>query len=185
MAKAATATKIDPETGADVADATETGAPAPGAETAAAPAVRKAPAQMTAHDIQPAGTKWTSWNVVARDDHTMEDAIHPRYLWNKADQFNPLDEVTIKHPHGDWVIVLDVMSIDSEARAVFTKIRHILDYSQEQLAVPKPDLSGARVEFLGSDEWGITDGHFTVRSGFKTRQEAESYLRKKRRELSE
>lgn len=180
MAKAATATRIDPE------DGTEPGAEMPAADAAAEPARRKQPLQMAPHDIQPAGTKWSSWSVVARDDHTIEDAIHPRYLWNKAEQFNVLDDVTIKHPHGDWVVVLDIITIDSEARAVFSKIRHIFDYTVEQTAsTPKADISGAKVEFLGTEEWGIVDGHFTVRSGFKTKAEADRYLARKRRELSE
>lgn len=182
MAKAATAAKIDPETGLEnIPDNT----PATGDAPSDAPK-RKNPVQMAPQDIQPAGTKWGEWGVVARDDHTIDDALHPRYLYNKADQFNPLDVVTIKHPHSDWVVILDIVAIDTEARAVFAKVRHIFDYTQEAgPGTPKADLSNARVDFMGSEEWGIVDGHFTVRSGFKTRQEAESYLRRKRRELSE
>lgn len=191
MAKAAT--KLDAETTsgpddnipANPADNQPATAVAKDASAEAPAKPRRAfPVQVVAHDIQPAGTKWSSWAVVAHDDHTIEDALHPRYLYNKADHFNVLDYVEIKHPHGDWIVCLDIVRIDNEARYVFSKLRHVFDFTLEGDKQVQVDLSAARVEFMGSEEWGIIDGHHTMKSGFKTRVEAEGYLRRKRRELA-
>lgn len=135
--------------------------------------------QLAPQDIQPEGAKWGRWAVVAGADDTIEDALSPRYLWGKADQIRPLDYIEIKHPYGFWCVCLDVVKVDHAARGIHAYVRHVFDFTQSDEKVA-PDLSGARVEFLGGRQWAVVDGHHVVKDAFSTRQSAEAWLGQQR-----
>lgn len=137
--------------------------------------------QLTPQDIQPMGNNWGSWGVTAQADHTIEDCLHPRYLYGKSQAMRPLDYIEIKHCHGQFVICLDVVRIDTDARGIVANIRHIFDYTREGTRTVQPDLSSSRIEHLGSREWCIVDGHHVVKDNFPTRVSAEAYLANLRR----
>ena len=138
----------------------------------------KAPLQLPAQSIQPAGNLWNGWSVVAPADHSIEDCLHPRYLWTKGEQIRPLDYIEIKHVQGQFVICLDVVRVDHPARAIICRPRHVFDYAKSDL--PDADLSRARVEFLGPErQWCVTDDHHVVCDGHTTRASAESWLAKR------
>ena len=137
--------------------------------------------QLAPVDIQPMGHKWHHWNVVAHADHTIEDALNSRYLTGKINEFSPLDYIEIKHPFGYWVICLDVIKVDRVSRGLVAHIRHIFDYTKADRVIA-PDLSGARVDFLGGDkQWSVVDGHHIAMEGFPTRTAAEAWLSEQKR----
>lgn len=143
--------------------------------------VRKSAIRQAApQDIQPEGAKWGRWSIVAQAEHTIEDALHPRYLYAKADQMGKLDYVEIKHPHGFWTVCLDVVKVDRIQQGIVAHIRHVFDYREAKTMV-KPDLSGARVEFLGDRQWSVVDGHHVAQDGFPTMAAAEAWLSDARR----
>jgi len=135
--------------------------------------------QATKEMVRPAGTLWGAWSVVAQEDHTVEHAKNPRYLWNRADEIRPLDYIEIKHPYGLWCLCLDVVRVDREQQAVIAYIRNEFDFSRAEIIMP--DISGATIEFLGASQWTIKDGHRTIKDGFASRQSAEAHLADLRR----
>lgn len=141
---------------------------------------RDMPKQLASHDIQPEGAKWGRWAVMAHADHDISDCLGPRYLYGKADQLQPGDYVEIKHPFGFFVVCLDVVRVDTQARGVVAHIRHVFDYRKAETMVA-PDLSGARVELLGGREWSVIDGHHVVKDLFPTKTAAEAWLSDQRR----
>jgi len=146
--------------------------------TKAAASARKVALQLPSQAIQPAGNLWNGWAVIAPADHTIEDCLHPRYLWTKAEQIRPLDYIEIKHVHGNFVLCLDVIRTDNAARALICRPRHVFDYAESSL--PDADLSGARIEFLGPDrQWAVVDDHHVVVDNQPTRADAESWLAKR------
>ena len=131
--------------------------------------------QLAPQDIHPEGSKWGRWAVVAQAEHSIEDALHPRYLYAKHEQIRPLDYVEIKHPFGHWCVCLDVVRVDTQARGIVAYIRHVFDFAKAERLVA-PDLSDARVEYLGDRMWSVVDGHHVVKDGMPTRQAAEAFL---------
>lgn len=136
--------------------------------------------QVPGQDIQPAGAKWGQWSVFSHAEHTWDDACDPRYLWAKADQIRPGDEITIKHPYGNWVLILDVVSVDKVLQGIVSNIRSVFDYTQEGAKKIAPDLSTARVEYLGARGWAVVQGHHVAKDSMTTREEADAWLIKRR-----
>lgn len=161
--------------------ASETAPAAVPAEAAApsyiAPAV---PKQLSPQEIQPEGIKWTRWDVFCNADHSIEDCLDPLYLFAKAEQMRPGDYVEIKHPFGHFVICLDIVHVDLNARGVVSYVRHVFDYRQAGAEKIKPNLRGAHIEKLGGREWSIVDGRHVVADNFATRAEAEEWLAKRK-----
>lgn len=144
---------------------------------------RSMPKMLPAHDIHPEGVSWGRWAVTAHADHAIEDVLHPRYLYAKHEHFRPLDCVEIKHPYGLFVVCLDILKVDRSARGIVAYVRNIYDYTQAAHVIA-PDLSGARVEFLGGREWSVVDGHHVVKDEFRSRAAAEQWLAEERRAMS-
>jgi len=136
--------------------------------------------QLAPQDIQPEGAKWGRWAVIAQAEHTIEDALHPRYLYAKNDQIRPLDYIEIKHPFGHWCVCLDVVRVDTQARGIVAYIRHVFDFTKAERIVA-PDLSEARVEYLGDRLWSVVDSHHVVKDQFPTRNAADAWLSDLRR----
>lgn len=136
--------------------------------------------QLAPQDILPEGAKWGRWGVMAQADHTIEDCLNPLYLFGKADQFQAGDYVEIKHPFGQFVVCLDIVRIDKQLRGIVAHIRHVFDYSKAETMIA-PDLRGARVEFLGSREWSVVDGHHVVKDQFPDQISARAWLAQMRR----
>ena len=130
--------------------------------------------QLAAQDIHTDGVRWSRWGVVCLAEHTIEDVLHPRFLFNRAEQIKPLDYIEIKHPYGLFVVCLDVVRVDFAGRGIITYPRHIHDYSKADAL--EPDLSTARIEFLGDRSWCLVDGHHVVKEGFGTREDAKAWL---------
>lgn len=142
---------------------------------------RAMPRQLPPHDIQPEGAKWGRWSVFSHVDHTIEDAMTPRYLYAKAEHIRPGDYIEIKHPLGDWVLCLDVVRVDREARGIAANVRHLFDYTREGAIRITPDVIGARIEFLGARQWAVVDGeHNVLADEFASRELAQAWLAKKR-----
>ena len=138
--------------------------------------------QLPPHEIQPEGAKWGRWSIMSQVDHTLEDVMGPRYLYAKADQIRPGDYIEIKHPHGDWVVALDVVRVDRQARGIVSNVRHIIDYTQAGAVRISPDMGGARVELLGARLWAVIDqDQHVLADEFETREAALSWLAKKSR----
>lgn len=142
--------------------------------------VAKSNVQLNPQAILPAGQHWASWGVLAHVDHTIDDVLNPRYLFAKAGQIRALDEITIKHPHGLFAVMLDVVRVDHETRSIVAHLRHIFDFTKAKSMV-KPDLSKAKVEFLGSLGWGVVDGAHVCKSGLDDEVAASKYLANMRR----
>lgn len=138
-----------------------------------------APKQILGTDVQPAGMISVHWECVAHVSHTMEDVLHPRYLWNAKDKLHPRSFVTIHHPNADFIVVLYVVEIDEEARCVRCKVWDKRDMRDQ--AVPALDLNDAKVEWKGpSAKFSIVRGTDRLKDGFSTREEAEAWLEEKR-----
>lgn len=141
---------------------------------------RTMPKQLPPQDIQPAGARWNAWGIMAHADHTIEDVTASRYLWAKADQMKAGDYVEIKHPFGYYVICLDVVRIDHQARGIVANIRSIYDYTQPGAQIIKPSLQGARIEFLSVRGWAVVQDTHVVKDGFEGREKAEQWLDEQR-----
>lgn len=176
MAKAATAELDAPvETAAKPEAAPKQDQISPVARVA-----RTMPKQLPPQDIQPAGARWNSWGIMAQADHTIEDVTASRYLWAKADQMKAGDYVEIKHPFGYFVVCLDVVRIDHQARGIVANVRHVFDYTQPGAQIIKPSLQGARIEFLSVRGWAVVQETHVVKDGFESREKAEQWLDEQR-----
>lgn len=145
--------------------------------TANVRAVRKNPRQLPGPEIQPLGSKFAAWGVIAHADHSIEDVLHPMYLWNKAEQIEAHATIEIKHALGFYVVVLDVVRVDRATRSIISNVRHIFDYTADGTRRVAPDVSGARVDFLGSErQWAVIDGHHVIKDRLATRAEAEIFI---------
>jgi hypothetical protein len=154
---------------------------APDAELSPVARAKRSSKQLPPHEIQPEGAKWGRWSIMAQADHTIEDAMGPRYLYAKADQIRPGDYVEIKHPLGNWVVCFDVVRIDRQARGIVANVRHIFDYTQEGGIRITPDVLGAHVEYLGARGWAVIDeDKHVLADEFESREVAEGWLTKKR-----
>jgi hypothetical protein len=143
------------------------------------PATIGVPKQLSTQEIQPEGIKWTRWAVVCNAEHTIEDCLHPLYLYAKGEQFKACDYVEIKHPFGYFTVCLDVVRVDHRVRGIEAHIRHIFDYRLSEAKI-KPDTAGAQIQKLGDREWSIIIGHHVVADNFATREAAEKWLSEQR-----
>lgn len=139
---------------------------------------RETPKQMSANKIQPEGTAWGRWAVMALAEHKIKDALHPLYLYNRAEQFQPGDYVEIKHPFGYWVVCLDIVRVDRQSRGIVSYPRHIFDYKQDGRLIT-PNLTGAEVQHLGAQGWSVVHGRHVVAEDFPTQEAAEEWLKER------
>lgn len=170
------------ETQAAVAKALDDPGRQPPGETVSpvAKVARSVARQLAPQDVQPAGSKWNSWTAMAHAEHTIEDVMHPRYLWARHEQMNAGDYVEIKHIHGKFVVCLDVIAINKVARGIVANVRHVFDYTQAGAIQIKPSLINARIEFLGARQWAVVEGTHVAADQFADRGSAEKWLDEQR-----
>lgn len=133
--------------------------------------------QLPKDAVRPDGTHFTGWSVVAHAEDTIDDALHPLYLWARKDEIRRLDTITIKHPFMEWTVVLEVSQVSERPRGIFSEIRHIFQYTDPNRQRVMPDLSGARIEYRGSDaQWSVIDEHHVLIEKLPTRAAAEAWL---------
>lgn len=140
---------------------------------------REAPKQLTANQIQPEGTAWGRWAVMAKAEHTIHDALSPIYLYARADQMRGGDYIEIKHPFGYWVVCLDVVRVDRQARGIVSHVRHVFDYTKDARTIT-PDLAGAVIQHLGARNWAIVDGRHVVADDFPSQEAAQKWLEERK-----
>ena len=135
---------------------------------------------LPASEIQPAGIKWEQWNVFCLKEHDIEDVLAPDYLYAKRDQIRSGHYIEIKHPLGYFVVCLDVVRVDHEARAIVSAIRHIHDYRGEDARFVRPALESIRYENLGDRGWSVVMGNEILADHFADKASAERWVAEKR-----
>lgn len=149
-------------------------APAP----APAPEAYVQPKMLPETAIKPAEVARTVWHALAPADHTLEDVLHPSYLWRRYDGIEPGARIEIRHQLHHFLVELYVVQIDREAQAILTYEINKIDFRGQELRVA--DLSGAEVEQVGGLNWRVRMGNKELKGGFDTKLEAEAWLAKKR-----
>ena len=166
----------------DLSDALAAEKPSPPARVAAVPAPRQAPKPLPGFEIQPKGVKWQEWGIMARIDDTIRDVLDPGYLFAKHEQFATGHTIEIKHPLNLFVVVLDVVAVDIQAKGLVCYIRHVFDYSSiSGDHIVRPTLDDAQIKSMGARGWAVVTGHHVVRDGFLTEGQATEWLNAKRK----
>jgi hypothetical protein len=121
----------------------------------------------------------TPWGLDVPAEHTLEDALHPNYLWTFHDRITPGDIVVFKHElhHFLWVGIVQKVHEDT-ASIIMTELYRV---NLKEAPRTKADLSGAEIKKLcGDEKWSIVNGHIKLKTGFPTKAEAEEWLEEQR-----
>jgi hypothetical protein len=109
-------------------------------------------------------------------EHTLEDALHPNYLWGFHERLRKGDLVEISHElHHFWGLFY-VRGADPETASILlTPLYGPTDL--KKAPIRKADLSGAQVKLKGILKWCVVaaDGT-TLAQEIPTRAEAEEWL---------
>lgn len=121
------------------------------------------------------------WTVFVPEDHTPEDCLHPGYLWHKHPSMRVGQKVELVHELHKFYIELLIARIDQDTQSIQSRVIALLDWRKE--ALPTVDLSGARVEKMGADQWRVVLGNSILTRGHETKAAAQQWLDDRRMRL--
>lgn len=123
------------------------------------------------------------WIVNAESSHTIDDVLKPEYWSHMAQQMNAYDHIEVRAEDGTWMAELIVVQPDRSWVKVVLKAKYEFR-TRDDLPDAEPL---HKVEFKGPQHRftviRLSDSQM-VRDGFKTKEEAESWMREHERVIT-
>lgn len=137
--------------------------------------------QLLGHDIRLAEHGRNHWHGIAHENHTLEEALDPIYLWHRHSEIKPGDLIEVRHVLHHFWFQGYVTAIDAEAQAIRYHVLECRDFKGEGAKPMQTDLSKAEVVDKGGiHKWSVVLGIKTLKHGFATEEAAEAWLEKKK-----
>jgi hypothetical protein len=115
-----------------------------------------------ANAIQTQDHIFQTWCTIAPLDHSLEDVLHPSFLFAKHRAIRPHDRFDILHEGHDFLVRGIIVGIDVEAEAV--QYRALEVFKLSEMPVVGPDWEGAKVAEEQSHGWAVRlDGRVAKR----------------------
>ena len=119
------------------------------------------------------------WIVNAEIEHTLDDCLRPSYWMHMAQQLSPYDHIEERSEDGTWIAQLVVMQVER----AWAKVALMSKYEFKMETMPDAPREHV-IEWKGAQHKHtvirISD-RALIRDGFKTKEEAEGWLREHER----
>ena len=114
-------------------------------------------------------------------EHTLDDALHPEYLWPVNASLKRGDIVELTDETASFYGEVMIRHIDRDTQTVHTAL--IKDIRFPKAITLNMDFSSITIEQKGAAKWCVIRGTQVWKDGFETAQEAEFWVEKKRRQI--
>ena len=126
-------------------------------------------------DVRDASYEHAGWHVTVRADHSLQDAMHPTYLWHHNQRMSPGQFITYHHAQRKFVAQTYIVEIDQATQSV----RQILLFEKhiDAAKLPIGSIEKAVINWGGPQhKYRVILGTELLKAGFDRKEDAQAWI---------